>query len=53
MIIDQKYIENIWNNLQSSTNIISDNSTHVQSSWGLYIVSDKRGFVDCGHACGP
>ena len=38
MKINQKYIENIWNNLQSSTNIISDNSTHVQSSWGLYIV---------------
>ncbi len=38
MKIDQYYIENIWNKLQSSSNIISDNSGHVQSTWGLYIV---------------
>lgn len=41
MKIIHSYIENIWNKLQSSTNIISDNSTHVQSSWGLYLVHCK------------
>ena len=38
MKIDHKYIENIWDKLQSSNNIISNTSEYVQDSWGLYIV---------------
>ena len=36
--INHNYIENIWNKLQSSTNIVSNPKDYVQDSWGLYIV---------------
>ncbi len=36
--INHNYIENIWNKLQASTNIVSNPKDYVQDSWGLYIV---------------
>ena len=38
MKINQRYIENIWNRLQSSNSLVSNSSEYVQDSWGLYIV---------------